>query len=194
MEAVPGGVRLAHVARAVAQGRLHLPIEARVAIAAQVTDAVAAAHIVWGPHGGIEPRSVQLGLGGSVSLLRAGPRPRGFDDPERRPFLAPERCYGAPATIEADAFSAGAIARLLGAFDNDSGWPEELRFTIARLRAEAPPERPRDLRCVARALREAACARGLDPSVAHVARVVRLLAPSLARPLARAGGQNRPIR
>ena len=185
IEGVAGGVRLSSVTRAVSQSNLRLPAEAAVLILSQVLEAAAAYHAEWGPHGAIEPRLIQLGIDGSLSLLRPGPDPGGFEDPDRRPFLAPERKYGAPVSTAADAWAVGRLEPFLLGGGARPDWPAELHELLGHLCAPTPEPRPRGLSRVAGALRSAANRCGLDPSMAHVARVARLLASRAGRPLGR---------
>ncbi len=185
IESVPAGVRAAPLLRAVSQSGLRVPAEAVVAIGAQAASAAMANYRSWGPHGAIEPRAIQLGVDGSVTLLRPGPRPQGFDDPVRRPYLSPRRRHGTEAALADDAWSVGRlIADLLGPVLRDD-WPRGLAGTLASLSDEAPATRAAALEGVADELIARAHDAGLDPSTRHVGAVARLLAPSVERQLAR---------
>ena len=184
IEAVPGGVRGTAVVGNVAQDGLHIPVEAVVLIGAQAAAAAMASHQSWGAHGAIEPRLIQLGLDGSVTLLRPGPAPGSYDDPERRLYLSWQRRHGRSADLAGDAWAVGQlIADLLGPRQR-SDWPAALEDVVAPLRATDPADRCRALAAVAGTLAAIAHDTGLDPSTHHVARIARLLAPSLAKPLA----------
>lgn len=182
IDIVEAGMRLSNVVEAVSQDNLHLPIETAVVVLASLCEAVADRHRELGPHGAVEPRLIHLTRHGAVRLLGAGPSPARLDDPARRPYLAPERRYGGPPTKAADAWSVAALAgTLVGA---RRALPAPLDAVLEPLSSLEPSLRSSDVRGVARQLRDTAHALGLDPSVAHVQRLVGLYAVDHPRPLA----------
>lgn len=185
VEAVAPGVRLHRIADAISAGTLRLPFEAAIVIVAQVAEAVSVLHGSFGPHGAVEPRMIALSVDGAVQLLRPSPHPKGYEDAVRRPFLAPERRYGARPTEEADVWSVGHLSQVLvGDFVHQLVWSQFFDSIVSSLRNPDPEARPRDLLEVAGEIRRAASAAGFDPSQSHVARVVRLMVAG-GRPLAR---------
>jgi hypothetical protein len=162
LESSAEGIRLVAVVRAVAR-KLRLPLEAWVAIVAQLAEAAGAFHRRGEVHGAIGPWLVQLGFDGSVNLLGASQRSRGQD-------------------AEADRLAVERLTRVLLGPEGRrrADWPAPFDPILTHLMAPAS-----ELVEVAGLLRGVAHAEKLDPSTAHVARVVRLLAPDLERPLAR---------
>jgi hypothetical protein len=189
VEAIPAGVRLELIIDAVARRRLVLPIEARVAITAQVAEAIASVHAVMGPHGSLEPRSIHVGVDGALVLLRPGPLSDRFDA-RRRAFLAPERRCGTAASAAADAWSLFEIARRLTPKNEPAKWPEGIAPILGSLAAQRAEARRSDLLHVGEEIRALAHEGGLDPGAGHLARVARLLGPSLT-PIARTGRAGR---
>lgn len=182
VEGLEPGVRLSEILFALRRGRITLPVEVRLVILAQAAEAVGAMGGAFGAHGAIDARAFHLGCDGSLVLLRPAPHPHVLDDPERRPFLAPERRRGGAASLPADAWALVGLARALA--EGGAGWPGPVRRLLARLASPRPEERPRDLALLAEGLRQAAHDDGLDPSAGHLARAVRtIVAPK--RPLAR---------
>lgn len=180
IERLPEGLRLAQVLEGVERGTVTLPLEAIVVVIAQLAEAVAAFESTWGVHGALDPRAVHLGLDGGVVLLRPGPLamgPRAIDDG----CLAPERRFGEPPETASDAFSLGVLGKSVLARRRDC--PVRIRALCYWLAHVEPTSRPKDLTAVAAELRDAAQAASLDPTAGHVGRVVRLLAPNMARPL-----------
>ncbi|MCC7381802.1 MAG: FHA domain-containing protein [Deltaproteobacteria bacterium] len=182
VEGLEPGVRLSEILFALRRGRITLPVEVRLVILAQAAEAVGAVGGAFGAHGAIDARAFHLGCDGSLVLLRPAPQPHALDDPERRPFLAPERRRGGAASLPADAWALVGLARALA--EGGAGWPDPVRRLLARLASPRPEERPRDLALLAEGLRQAAHDDGLDPSAGHLARAVRTIV-SPKRPLAR---------
>jgi hypothetical protein len=176
LERLPEGLRLDSVLAAARRGAVRLPVEACLVILAQVARALEL-DARRGGHGALCPAFVQLGLDGSVTLLRPGPSRR----PEVEAYLAPERRYGLDPSSAADAFALGRLAAdLLGA----SAPSAPLVAHVPRLLVEDPVARP-SASSWAGALVALAHEAGLDPTGLHVGRVVRLLYGELSRPLAR---------
>lgn len=186
IEAVPSGIRLSAVLDGVSRGALHVPLEAALVIVALVAESVAAMRRVWGPHGAIEPRRVQLGLDGTVLLLRPGPTLR-LDDSVTDEFLAPERRYSLEPTGAGDAYALGALGKAV--LWSRADCPPRVRAICCWLAHVEPARRPHDLEEVAGELRRASEA--YDPTFGHVARVARLLSPSLSRRLSTVPGAPR---
>lgn len=177
IEAVVPGMRLAALLGGVARGTLELPIEAAVATLAHLAESVAAMVGGWGPHGAIDPGRVQLGLDGSVMLLRPGPiigPSAALDD-----YVAPERRLSPDPSLPGDAFALGVIGKRLLSSRDDC--PIRIRAIFYWLAHVDPARRPQDLRALAGELRSAAQTAGLDPTFGHVARVTRLMAPDPGR-------------
>jgi hypothetical protein len=180
-ERVHEGIRLASLIDGVQGGLVTVPVEAMIVVFAHLADAVAAIGRVIDAHGAIDPRSVQLGIDGSISLLRPAPLIDGRSLADE--LVAPERRISFEATPAGDAFALGKIgARVLALSD---GAPPRIRAICAWLAHAEPRRRPTDLAELAAELRAAAMRDGLDPTYNHVARAVRVLAPAHARPLAR---------
>jgi hypothetical protein len=166
IEDVPRGVRLEALAEAAMSGKLRLPLEGWVAIVAQVAEAAGALHLAGRAHGSIEPRRIQLGHDGSISLLR--------------PALA-------AGTIEGDILAIGRIARMLLGPEGRkrADWKPSFDPVLGSLLGR-PIDRPKEhLAEAARTLRNLAHEVSLDPSTAHITRLVRLLSAERQTPLAR---------
>jgi hypothetical protein len=192
------GIRLSPILRAICRGLL-LPAEARVAIAAQAAEALGRFHRGFGVHGWLEPEAVWVTGDGEVMLPRpppaevAGGVSPAIPAAPRSAYLAPERRRGGSASRPADLFALGRIAQALGR-GAEHVWPPGARELLGRLAAAAPERRDRDPLEVAARLRASAVAEGLDPSTAHIARVVRVLQRPV-RPIARvnrSGGTDDP--
>jgi hypothetical protein len=180
VEAIPSGVRLAALLEGVARGAVRLPVEATIVIVAHLAQSVAAMNVAWGPHGSIDPRRVHLGLDGSVVVLRPGIA-GGTPDSVADTYLAPERRYGSPPTLAADAFALGVLGKSVLCSRSDC--PTRIRAICYWLAHVDPMRRPHDLQEVAQELRRAAQGAGLDPTFGHVARVTRLLSTHSSRRL-----------
>lgn len=180
LEAVPAGLRVARLIAAAQEGLIGVPVEAMIVVLAHLADAVAALGTAIGAHGAIDPAAVQLGLDGSISLLRPGPCPD--DRSLKDELVAPERRFSFEATPAGDAFALGKIGALLLSLTD--GCPPRMRAICSWLAHAEPRRRPSDLATLASELRTAAMKDGLDPTFAHVARAVRALVPTRNRPLA----------
>lgn len=180
IEAVPAGLRASQLIEAAQNGLIGVPVEAMIVVLAHLADAVAALGTAIGAHGAIDPASVQLGIDGSISLLRPGPCPD--DRSLKDELVAPERRFTFEATPAGDAFALGKIGALL--LSLTEGCPPRMRAICAWLAHAEPRRRPADLSTLASELRSAAMKDGLDPTFAHVARAVRALIPSRSKPLA----------
>jgi hypothetical protein len=180
VEAVPRGLRLCSIFDAIAERRVELPVEAAIATFALSARALSAVHAVWGPHGAIDPRRVQLGVDGSVFVVRPGPE----QAPHRTTldeYLAPELRVDAPASSAGDAYALGAIGKRL--FFRRADCPTRIRAICYWLAHVDARQRPQDLAALAGELESAAHNAGLDPTFGHIARVTRLLTPNTGRPL-----------
>lgn len=181
IEVLPEGLRLEAVLERVASRAIELPVEVSIALVAHLGAALVSMHEAWGPHGGIQPRNVHLGVDGSVWLLRPGPLARSLGAiPD--PLLAPELRFGGCPSHAGDVFALGALAKVLLAHRGDC--PPRLRALLRWLAHAEPSRRPRELRAVAEELEAAAHSAALDPTFGHVARLVRLMEPLPGRPLA----------
>lgn len=209
------GLRLSQVDRVVYTDVLCLPVEAVVAILAQVAHGLAELHRVWGPHGGLEPRTVHLREDGAVHLIRPGPiaqdrieeiKPMRMDanflaqerdsgvrkvrhgsrgglvDPTCS-FLAPERRMGFEPSVEDDIWALGVLARHLLGRRPRNDWPNALDDLLIPTRSIAPEQRAQNVETLGHRLREEAHRQGMDPSVSHISRLVRLLLRDLSSPL-----------
>lgn len=180
VERVRKGIRLASLLDGVARGTVQPPIETLIATIALVARSVAAMNSAWGPHGAIDPRRVQLGLDGSVLLLRPGPHPSEVGTLADA-YVAPERRICAQPTVPGDAFALGVLGKTI--LHRRSDCPTRIRAICYWLAHVDSARRPRDLEQVAGELQRAAQNAGLDPTFGHVARMARLLSPNLNRPL-----------
>jgi hypothetical protein len=148
-------------------GKLRLPLEGWVAIVAQVAEAAGALHLGGEAHGSIEPRRIQLGQDGSIGLLRPATPGTG--------------------TIEGDIVAIGRIARMLLGSEGikRADWKRSFDPVLGSL-LRPPKERAGGhLAEAARTLRSVAHEELLDPSTAHIARLVRLLSAERETPLAK---------
>jgi pSer/pThr/pTyr-binding forkhead associated (FHA) protein len=192
VERVRKGIRLASLLDGIARDTVQPPIETLIATIALVARSVAAMNSAWGPHGAIDPRRVQLGLDGSVLLLRPGPHPSEVGTVADA-YVAPERRICSQPTVPGDAFALGVLGKTI--LHRRSDCPTRIRAICYWLAHVDPARRPRDLEQVAGELQRAAQTAGLDPTFGHVARVARLLSPNLNRPLctvSRAGADVEP--
>jgi hypothetical protein len=180
LEAVPEGVRVSRLIEAAQSGMIGVPVEAMIVVLAHLAGAVAALGTSIRAHGAIDPAAVQLGMDGSIALLRPGPFPD--DRSLRDELVAPERRFSFEATPEGDAFALGKIGALLLSLAD--GCPPRMRAICSWLAHAEPRRRPADLGTLASELRLAAMRDGLDPTYGHVARAVHALAPTRSRPLA----------
>jgi hypothetical protein len=169
-ERVPAGIRLATLIHFLESDRLAVSRELALAVLRRLSESLAFHHDAVGAHGGLVPDAVQLTLDGDVLLLRSGPRP---SDPIRDVRWCSEmRRMNLPRTLGDDAFALAQIGAALGgsAIGDELARPEDIRtradFTEWTSRLVALSNRWR-----------------VDPSAAHVARVVRLLTDR-GRPLA----------
>jgi hypothetical protein len=170
-ERVPLGIRLAQVIESVDGDRISVSPELTLAVVRRVAEALAIHHDASGPHAAVVPGAVQLTLDGDVVVLRPGPRPM---DPIRDvAWCSERRRMNLIPSIGDDAFALSRLAAALGGerVARELPEPEEIRtraaFTDWAARLVAVADRWR-----------------LDPSAAHIARVVRLLSDR-GRPLAR---------
>ena len=195
----PGGLRLSQVERVVYTDALSLPIELVIAVLAQVAQGLASLHEHWGPHGALEPRTVLLGINGSVRLIRPGPLSIPIREMSSEPnskirtysalrdpsmsFLAPERRMGQGASYSDDVWALGVLARHLLGRRPRKDWPEALDDLLVPIRANTPELRAEAFEALGVRMRALAHTLGLDPSVSHISRLVKLLASDLSRPL-----------
>jgi hypothetical protein len=180
IEAAPGGIRASTLIEAIEAGIVGVPVEAMIVVLAHLADAVAAIGSAIGAHGAVDPAFVQLGLDGSISLLRPGPH---LDERSLKDELvAPERRFFFEATPAGDAFALGKIGATLLRLSGES--PARLRAICAWLAHADAERRPKDLRTLSTELRSAAMRDGLDPTYGHVARAVRAIAPGRTKALA----------
>lgn len=166
---------------AIDRGLVTLPVEASAVLACHLLEVVADYHQRRGPHGAIEPRRLHVGLDGTLRLWSPGPVVD-LADPALEPFLAPERRYGLPPSLAADAYASGVLARRL-LVGHDALAP--LDAVLEPLFALRPTDRARHLDDVAQALVEATLAAGLDATYQHAARAIRVIAGPLSRPIVR---------
>lgn len=179
-EAAPSGLRASTLIEAIEANVVGVPVEAMIVVLAHLADAVAAIGDAIGAHGAVDPRFVQLGTDGSISLLRPGPNPDERSLPDE--LVAPERRFFFEPTPAGDAFALGKIGATLLRLSGQS--PARLRAICAWLAHADAEHRPKDLRTLSAELRSAAMKDGLDPTYGHVARAVRAIAPQRMKPLA----------
>lgn len=170
LEPVPAGVRLSEVLAAADAGRVGLSLEVAVVVARRLAEELVRLHASAGPHAGLIPAAVQLGLDGRVVLRMPGPRPT--DPRVHRAYCSPARRMNLVPSVADDAYALAAVVRRLsgGALDRAVDPFSEVRTRRA-------------FREAGEALRAGTDALGLDPSQAHVARIARLLAPERNRVL-----------
>ena len=204
------GVRLSELDLFIEEDRLHLPVETVVAILAQIAEGLARLHRSFGPHGRIWPRTVHLHANGAVQILVPGPSAGSMKNDfepiysvslgnreniprhiqflnELNPtseYLAPERRLDQQATIKDDIWALGVLARHLLGRRPRKDWPESLDNILVSARSTQPDARASDIAGIGQRLRDVAYQLGLDPSISHISRVVRLFASDLSRPLA----------
>jgi hypothetical protein len=169
-ERVPAGIRLAQLIESLDSDRIAVSPELTLAVLRRLAQSLSAHHEAYGPHAASVPSAVQLTMDGDVILLRPGPRAM---DPIRDVEWCSEmRRMNLPPSIGDDAFALAQIAAALGGpdFARELPAPENVRtrgaFAEWTARLAALSDRWR-----------------VDPSAAHVARVVRLLSDR-GRPLA----------
>ena len=204
------GVRLTELDVLIDAGQLHLPVEAIVAILAQIAESLALYHKSFGPHGRVWPRTVHLHANGAIQILLPGPSTGNVNqdfDPiyshsvggreqvprhlefltelhATREYLAPERRLEQRATVRDDIWALGVLARHLLGRQRRKDWPDELDQILVSARHAEPEVRASDIAKIGQELRDGAYGLGLDPSISHISRVVRLFAADLSRPLA----------
>ena len=164
-ERVPSGIRLATMLDSLATHRIAVSPEVALAILRRLAEALVAHHEL-GPHAGLVPGAVQLTMEGDVALLRSGPKPT--DPIEDGEWCSENRRMNLPPSIADDAFALSQLAKVLGEGDVLLD-PESIRTRGAFEEWTAQ-------------LVTACDRRKVDPSAAHVARVVRLLSDR-GRPL-----------
>jgi hypothetical protein len=166
-ERVPLGIRLSAVIESLESERIAVSRELALAVLRRLAESLSVHHAI-APHGGVIPEAVGLTMEGDVLLLRPGPRP---SDPllDAR-WCSEMRRMNLPPSIGDDAFALARIGEALGG--------EAIAETLSgevRTRAGFSEQASR--------LVELSDRWKVDPSAAHVARVVRLLADR-GRPLA----------
>lgn len=177
LEVVPRGVRLAALVQALESRAIRLPLDALLVIFARLAEHVDDSSNAIGAHGAIDPRNIQLGVDGSVRLLRPGPTlvEAEVDDA----LIAPERRLAPAASLAGDVFALGVMAKALLRRHEDV--PGRVRAVFAWLAHFDPARRPRTLEVVASELRSIAQALGRDPTSSHVARTAHILSPTRER-------------
>ena len=98
-------------------------------------------------------------------------------------FLAPERRMGLAASVEDDLWALGVLARHLLGRRPRSDWPNALDDLLVPARNSTPEERGQNIEALGERLRDEAYRQGMDPSVSHISRLVRLFATDLSGPL-----------
>jgi hypothetical protein len=156
------GIRLDRLIDAMRTGRVRPSIEVAVAIVRRLAERVTRFHDDVGPHAGLCPESVRLGMDGDVRLALPGPRPL---DPRSR-CASKSRRMGLEPSFADDAFAIRSIGRELGGED-----VAKLLLPFAKARTRGA------FREVVEGLPAASDRLEIDPSSGHVARVVRLLHP-----------------
>jgi hypothetical protein len=169
-ERVPAGIRLAALLESIESERIAISPELTLAVLRRLAQSLSVHHDAIGPHAGLVPGAVQLTMDGDVILLRSGPRPT--DPIAEVEWCSEMRRMNLPPSIGDDAFALARIAEALGGpeLGGELPEPESVRtrgaFSEWTARLVALSDRWR-----------------VDPSAAHVARVVRLLSDR-GRPLA----------
>lgn len=167
VEPVPSGVQLSQVIAAADAGVVRPSLEVALVVGRRLAEALVELHAAAGPHAGLVPAAVQLGMDGEIVLRMPGPRPT--DPREQRLYCSPTRRMNLLPSVADDAFALAAVVRSLSA-----GALDQVMAPFADLRT------PRAFREAAAALPAASDRLRLDPSQAHVARIARLLVPERA--------------
>jgi hypothetical protein len=169
-ERVPLGIRLSSLLDNLESERVAVSREVTLAVLRRLAEMLSLHHGAIGPHAFLIPEAVHLTLDGDVLLLRPGPR---SSDPDRNArWCSSNRRMNLPPSLADDAFALMRIGEALGGEEvaAELRLPEDVRtrgaFAEWVLRLVALSDRWR-----------------VDPSAAHVARVVRLLTDR-GRPLA----------
>ncbi len=171
-ERVPVGIRVSSLLDNLESGRVAVSLEVALAVVRRLAESLSSIHHADGPHAGLVPGAVQLGLDGDVVLLRPGPRP--MDPRHHDRWSSPTRRMNLPPSIADDAY---ALARLGEALAGKAALQDALAGSASIRTRGAFVEWTAALLPLCDRLQ-------VDPSAAHVARVVRLLSDR-ARPLAK---------